>query len=198
MEYLLKRIRFLRHRIRLWFLYHVARCQEEDINIISSQVFTALLKHGQAVNKVGWFLFLAPGYNREISPICWETPVAIIIWINDQPAFGIGLELWRNRINIRQLHGVAGTSIPGEFKPWPKICVKAILCAAEIIGAKTVRLYRAHADLFYQDPFIEQIPSGKSREEIVADIRRRMRRRYDGTARQLGFNMLPDWGEVQL
>lgn len=141
---------------------------------------------------IGSMLFNSPGYNRETSSICWEAPIAILIYLDEKPVFGIGLEFYTNRLSIRQLQGSPGANIPADL---PKICVSGAIKFAKDTGIEEIRLYRAHKSLFYRDSLFET-PEGESRQEIQKAIRKRMRRRYDGTARQLGFTMKKDWGEL--
>ena len=124
----------------------------------------------------------------------WEAPLAIAIWTEKGPAAGMAVELRWGALCIRQLQGVAGVPLSKELPDWPKTFVEACLRFARRTGVRHVRLYRADQSLFYYWPMLPK-KEGRTRYEMLEEHRQRMRRRYDGTARQMGFNMKKKWGE---
>lgn len=193
-----KRLQFKLNNLKFRLKYWIANRHTTEINILTHSLFETVTKAGAGLNGVRWMLFDAPGYNYETSPLCWETPVAILLYYRNKPLFGVGLEIYKKKIYIRQLQGIAGTKFPKKIKDLPATCVTAIVDFAKQEKFSKVRLYRAHCDMFYQDPFLPDIPEGKTKDEMVNEIRQRMRRRYDGTARQLGFVMKKNYGEITI
>jgi len=129
--------------------------------------------------------------------IAWEAPACFAVWDEGLPLFGVAFEVRKGFINIRQLQGVPGRPVPPELRDWPKRLVRLAMRFARLSGLKGVRLYKAHTCLYYQWPFFADLPEMNEEElaEYLKEHRKRMRRRYDGTARQLGFTMHEHWGE---
>lgn len=156
--------------------------------------FEEFRKHKQ-VNAVSFTLMYGPG-KCEITNrmVCWETPLGIAIWDKQSPLLALGVEIKHNMLCIRQLQGIPGKRLPEEMRDWPKRFVRLAIRFARLSGLKGVRLYRAHTSVFYWAPEL-QVPEGMTRKEALDAHRQRMRRRYDGTARQMGFVMKKDYGE---
>lgn len=193
-----KRLHFKTNDVHFWLKYWTATRNVEKIRTLTGSLFESVTKDGGGLSGIRWMLFDAPGYNHETSPLCWEAPVAILLYYRNKPIFGIGLEIYKKKIHIRQLQGISGVKFPKKIKGLPAVCVGAIVDFAKQQNFSEVRLYRAHCDMFYQEPHLPNLPEGKTRDEVVNEIRQRMRRRYDGTARQLGFVMKKDYGELVL
>ncbi|MDB5264484.1 MAG: hypothetical protein JWN64_55 [Parcubacteria group bacterium] len=135
------------------------------------------------------------GYSEvEDAKIYWEAPLAFTIWSDKGPLFALAVEFWNDTLCIRQLQGVGGASIPEDLRHWPNMFVEACCLFARKANFKRVRLYRANQSLFYAYPDVSKVPLEKQIEEVSA-IRKRMTRRYDYTAEQAGFVMMPRWGE---
>jgi hypothetical protein len=152
------------------------------------------------VKKVTMALYYHPGYglgeSTDDNPtLYWEAPLALTIWSrDDKPMAGLAVEFRRNALCIRQLQGVAGIRFPPDASDWPRKFVKACISFARWTGIKHVRVYRADQSLFYWLP-VGAIPKGVTIAEYEDKHRTRMRRRYDGTARQIGMEMRDRWGE---
>lgn len=129
--------------------------------------------------------------------IVWEAPAGFAIWDEKQPMFAMAVELRKGFLCIRQLQGVPGRPLPPNLRDWPRRFVRAAMRFARLTGLRGVRLYRAHTCAFYRRPYFEDPPSldETSPAEYLKEYRQRMRRRYDGTARQMGFVMKKDYGE---
>ena len=130
----------------------------------------------------------------EDGKVYWESPLGVTVWNEHGPVCSLGVEYWNDTLCIRQLQGVAGARAPSDFKDWPRVFVDACVETARRMGMRRVRLYRADQSLFYSFPSLEDVPNGEY-DRVVAELRNRMRRRYDGTARQMGFAMKRRWGE---
>jgi hypothetical protein len=152
-----------------------------------------------SVKRVSTVLYFHRGYGLGESTethktLYWEAPLTFTLWGKDGPVAGMAVEFRPNALCIRQLQGVAGTSLSPQERDWPKKFVQACISLALWTGIRYVRVYRADQSLFYHFPDF----SRKTIEDISAaekKHRERMRRRYDGTARQLGFVMKRKWGE---
>lgn len=190
-----QRAKFLPRRVIFWCRFRYALKRDQEIRNIALRVGEKFLLGEPSLDVVQSSIIPKPGYARELpSSICWEAPIVVVLQKNAQPCFGIGLELTRNCIHIRQLQGERGLHLHEAFRDWPRRCVEAVLTyAKEAPHIDQVRLYRAHTDLFYDEPYVAG--GGPPDPKTIATIRKRMRRRYDGTARQLGFTMRKDWGE---
>lgn len=144
---------------------------------------------------VSMALIYGPGYCEiERREICWETPLGLAVWGDDGPLFGLGIEFRNGFLCIRQMQGISGRAVPPEFRDWPIRSVKLMMRFARLAGFRGVRLYRAHTSLFYHSPELT-LPEGANREEEIAALRQRMRRRYDGTARRLKFTQKKNYCE---
>ena len=148
----------------------------------------------QDADKYSMTLGWGPGYSViEDRAICWEAPLGLTVWLNGEPAFGIAIEFHSNMIRIRQLQGVRGTKLPYTLRDWPQRLVKVMMRFAILSGMKGVCVSRAHLSLFYHYPHFDD-PEDKSWKQLVTEHQARMRRRYDQTAQNLGFDMTEDWG----
>lgn len=126
--------------------------------------------------------------------VCWDAPLGIAIWNSRSPMIATAIEIKGGFLCIRQLQGVPRRRVPKEARDWPRRFVRACVRFARLSGLKGVRLYRAHTSTFYWFPTLA-LKKGESFREALEVHRQRMRRRYDGTARQMGFTMRKNYGE---
>lgn len=187
---LIKWLRFWARLLRFRCLFHIASRRIEEVRVLQNYVGSAFMFR-PLFSGVYSGLIAKPGYNREITgSICWEAPIVFAVFLNDKPAVGMGIELLGDTLSVRQLQGAHGTTIPEELRNWPKLFVEACVIFAQKSNLRCVRLYRADQAIFYSHPVFEKNDTREAREET----QQRMRRRYDGTARQLKFKMEKRWG----
>lgn len=182
-----------------WFFLRYVLLRKPGIALLLHKVVARTFRRQTAMVRVTGALYYRRGYGIGESPgetrtLYWEAPLTFTVWRDGKPLCGMALELRRNALCIRQLQGVAGVRFPEELRNWPRLFVLACVRFARLVGIKHVRLYRAHTSLFYEYPIIDA-DEGHPYEEAVRLHQVRMRRRYDGTARQLGFKIMEDWGE---
>lgn len=185
-------------RVEWFFLRRIILRRKRLALLVQAFVVREFLP-SEYFKKVTLALYYRPGYGLgESSDIAktlfWEAPLAIAVWSKDGPVAGMAVEFRRNALCIRQLQGVSGASFPPECRDWPKRFVRACTSLARQAGIKHVRLYRADQSLFYFFPDAAA-SEGQSPSEALENHRARMRRRYDGTARQLRMHMTERWGE---
>lgn len=136
-----------------------------------------------------------PGFSRITRKLIYlDAPLGIAIWNTRSPVIGMGVEIKAGFLCIRQLQGVPRRRVPDSARDWPRRFVRVCMRFARLTGLKGVRLYRAHTCSYYWNPELT-LPESASRKEFLQAYRQRMRRRYDGTARQMGFKMLKNYGE---
>ncbi len=185
----LKWVYFQLWNVRFRLLYWYAQTKKEEVYYLQSLIFEFFNYKNEVCSGIHMGYINKPGYVHEITnSVCWEAPIIFMAHVGGKPAVGMAIEMHRRHIAIRQLHGVRGVQLPPELREWPKVFVEACMAFAQERGLKEVRLYRADQDMFYRAPYIDE-----STESADA-VRRRMRRRYDGTARQLKFVMKKRWG----
>ncbi len=126
--------------------------------------------------------------------VCWDAPLGIAVWNSRSPMIAMAIEIRDGFLCIRQLQGVSRRRVPKQARDWPRRFVRACIRFARLSGLKGVRLYRAHTSTFYWSPDLK-LRKGESYKGALEAHRQRMRRRYDGTARQMGFQMLKNYGE---
>ena len=180
-------------RVRWFFLF---RSMFREPHIASAIIETAeaIFKENGEIARVTGLIYRRRGYGEESSDgnltLYWEAPFAITVWLGDKPALGMSIEWSDGFIYIRQLQGVKGVRLVEEFREWPQLFIKACLEAAERGGLRGVRIYQANQSLFYRYPSldIQNDANEETQNKILLEHQKRMRRRYDGTARQMGFN----------
>lgn len=153
--------------------------------------------------KFGYFdgysmvLIYGPGKSeQENNLVCWETPLGYALWHRNRPAVAMGIEIKNGMLCVRQLQGVRGTQLPKELRNWPELFVRAVMKFATDSGLKGVRVYRAHmSNFFWMPDFGYDVLTQEQYKERLDAHRNRMRARYDGTARKMGFRMNKNWGE---
>lgn len=145
-----------------------------------------------SVEMVEWTIHAHIGANEGqrhcgVASIWWETSIGILVYIGGRPSLGLGLEFDGPCLHIRQLQGAEGITLDPALRRWPRYFVAA--CREYVRETSTlneVRVSCADDTPFYYDPILSRW-GAPGRKAKVEDCRRRLRRRYDGTARQLGF-----------
>lgn len=133
------------------------------------------------------------GYTRvesteERKTLYWEAPLGIAIWAKEGPLVGMAVEFRGDALCIRQMQGVSGAKIPPELKMWPRMFVQACIeCVREEPTLREVRVYKADNSLCFL------FPEGMTSNQAVLAHQQRMQRRYEGTARQMGFTKKEKW-----
>lgn len=191
-------IRIGRRYVEFFFLYPIASRRLAEINSLTKCVGQTFRKRTDRFSAVSWSTQKAPGFavaNGKRHPVCWESPVGITIYLAGKPALAMGVELHGSTLCVRQLQGIAGTKLGKNLQDWPKLFVQACTEFALASGIKRVRIYRADKSLFYRFPANIVKRNGETMQEALQAYRQRMRRRYDGTARQLHFVMKRSYGE---
>lgn len=177
---------------RTEYLNRLVRCVGREF--LGAQSFTGVQWHTQPF----------PGYvhdkpgGKRTSEICWEAPVGITIYLDEKPVLGMAVEFRGPHLCIRQLQGVAGVHLPDELKDWPARFVEGamnFLCNTEELVS--VRLYAADQRWSYKRPFNREVELLVLTATELKQYQQRLRRRYDGTARKMGFtrhnNRYYDW-----
>jgi hypothetical protein len=173
--------------------------------LIHKEHWIPLVRHlGQAfgdmpgITDVTVSIYFRPGYGyAEVfegrKTLYWEAPLTVIVWTEAGPIIGLSLEVWGGVLRIRQLQGVVGMQTPESLRKWPRQMVQACIeFAEETASYKEVRIYKADQSLFYKYPDLH-LGKDEDADEALREHQQRMRRRYDGTARQLGFSERPRW-----
>lgn len=185
-------------RIEWFFLRHIIYKRIRLALLLEKFVMRSFAGY-PSIKRATMALYYRPGYglgesNENIKTLYWEAPLAIALWTKDGPAAGMSVEFRGDTLCIRQLQGVSEVTLTPRERDWPKAFIRGCISFARWTGVKHIRLYRANQSLFYYFPDFSNVPPEKL-EEAEEGHRARMRRRYDGTARQLGFVMKPKWGE---
>lgn len=183
--------RWLRHRM----MYRVALEQEQECRNLATDVAIVFKNVPGFESRVQVSLGLAPeaGYLVDAngkSAICWETPICITITIDGKETFGLGVELSHKTLCIRQMQGVKGVLPPTNMYMWPCVMVQACLHFAITEKLDEVRIYRAEESWFFRHPDVVERPDGDTTSTVAERehaVRLRMLRRYNGTARKMGF-----------
>lgn len=183
--------RFTR-RVERVFLQRIISKRLRDVVVLEYFVEGGFL--GLAgVTRVTTEIYHRRGYGvREGGAFYWEAPIAIAVWDKDGPFAGMALELRKDAICIRQLQGVSGHHAPEGARDWIRRFVACVQEAAIDLKVPEVRLYKADESLFYRYPCIEE-REGQTWGEALLEHQQRMRRRYDGTARQMRFKEDRHW-----
>ncbi len=192
-------VRIGRRYVEFFFLYPIVNKRLGEINSLAMFAGKVFGERTRTFSAVSWSTQKAPGFavkaNGYRDPMCWETPAGIIIHLAGKPALAMGVELHGSTLCVRQLQGVAGIRLNKNLQDWPKLFILACVEFAQVFGIKRVRIYRANQGLFYHFPANIVKRDGETLCEALQAYRQRMRRRYDGTARQLHFNMKRRYGE---
>ena len=181
-------------RLRFYVLAHIANARSEELQLLTMCVGREFRNATKEFSGIEWRIQAAPGYDadavgRRISGICWEAPATIVVYVNKKPLVGMGVEFRGSNLCIRQLQGVPSASIPASLQKWPAMFVTgAMNFLLNTEKYHVVRLYAADQRFSYKNPvFDDDRPTEHVYEKRTAELRQRLRRRYDGTAKQLGF-----------
>ena len=181
------------HNIRHYFWFRYAKTQKRQAYLLAAMVFSSF-KDIKGIDSVSVGFLPRPGHTDcELHKIVWEAPVAIALWGNENPLFGISLELKPGIIEIVQLQGVSGVRLKDICPDWTARLVQACIRFARIAGIEQVRLLHADSRLSYYVPHFSGPVA--NREEAITNLRRRLRIIYDGTARKLGMKRKKRWSE---
>ena len=123
---------------------------------------------------------------QRVVPLCWNAPIAIVVYMAELPYIGLGVELRGQSLCVRQMQGVRGAMPLRNLRDWPEILVKTCMAYAEDKGLKEVRVYKADQEIGFEHPEID-FQEDQNREEAIKAHQDRMRRRYDRTAQKLKF-----------
>ena len=180
-----------KRRIEYRILFSIATARILEVEVLARMIGAQFGTVHNLCNGVGWVTALKPGHvlskEGKASSICWEAPVGITIYHGTLELFGLGVELRGKALCIRQLQGVQGTIVPKELHRWPQLFAKTCQdFARKVRTIEEVRIYCADQSLFYDYPNIDCDDDAKW-PQILKEHQQRMRRRYDGTARTLGF-----------
>ena len=177
-------------RIEWFFLYRTMRANYQATAAFGEAVVQTFLEK-KDITGISVKLCKSRGYWDERT-FYWEAPLTCTVCAKGAPVFGMAVEFYGKILRIRQLQGMAGAHIPKELSDWPKLFVRACMSFAEVEGLHEVRMYHADQSLFYLFPSLEP-KEGESLTEAIQAFQKRMRRRYEGTARQLGFAKKRRW-----
>ena len=123
---------------------------------------------------------------QRVVPLCWNAPIAIVVYMAELPYIGLGVELRGQSLCVRQMQGVRGAMPLRNLRDWPEILVKTCMAYAEDKGLKEVRVYKADQEIGFEHHEID-FQEDQNREEAIKAHQDRMRRRYDRTAQKLKF-----------
>jgi len=84
---------------------------------------------------------------QRVVPLCWNAPIAIVVYMAELPYIGLGVELRGQSLCVRQMQGVRGAMPLRNLRDWPEILVKTCMAYAEDKGLKEVRVYKADQEI---------------------------------------------------
>lgn len=186
---------FLRLQARIFFrklelrlLCNEASTRYDEIDRLGHIVGHAFNEQVPNFTYVHMFILNNTGHatdeGERINSLCWDSPIALTVHIDELPCLGLGIELRGKVLSIRQMQGVRGAQPLANLKDWPTTLVRCCMAHAEAEGLDEVRVYKADQDLTYEAPYLEE---GLDSPEAIRKHQDRMRRRYDRTASDLGF-----------
>lgn len=176
-------------RIEYFFFSRAAHRRIRGIESLTHVVASKFVDAAE-FSGMSWAIFGAPGYAMQPDGtrglICWEATVGLTVYVNGEPSFGLGVDMFGNTLAIRQMQGVPMGRLPNALRAWPRLMVGACIEHASAAGLKEVRIYRADQSLFFLYPDLP-LQSMEQWKNDVAKHQARMRRRYDQTAVECGF-----------
>ena len=182
-----RQVRISRRAKRYRMLAEEAERRAEELDALLEEVGCALMRASPRLTAARRDTSFEAGFgwheNGDMSAVCWDAPVGIIFYVDAAPAFVLGGELEGSVFTIRQLQGVVCAEIPKELRRWPRLIIRGTLQWARDRGIGEVRVVRAHATTYYHQPDIPFRSAETWNIEHDA-LKRRLRRRYDWTARQ--------------
>src|SRR5581483_2963780 len=158
---------------------------------------------GRFSDSKGWIverrleLRKAVGPLRTKDDIHWDAPIVVVIICHDnegnrKEACGMSLYIENNALYIKQLQGGKSVAFPRKFKVWPQLLLKSCIAFAQAANFDQVCLAKAERLYTYRWPDLG--PNGIPRsQDSIEDHRRRMKVRYDETARVCGFKSEDNW-----
>ena len=187
----------LYHNIAFFLSYTIVRRRTADIERLATEVFRAFVEETsrssrfRAKLRVGYSLARHPGYrvhpDGTSDPICWEAPIGITLYIHNKPVCGMAVQFCGKVLKIRQLQGIKDVRLPGVLREaWTQVFARSCCRYASRRSFDCVRIYRADQSLYYRYPVLQGIHGNPSQADL-STLRKRMCRRYDGTAEALGF-----------
>ncbi len=149
-----------------WFIQNLFYTIDPEVEIT---VQTGLLNGSQ------------PWRGRKVSEhMNWDAPIRFGLWHKGKPIAGMAVEMTLFGIYIRQLQGVSKAAIPAELIAWPLVLTEGCMSFAREQGMSYVRLGLVD----------------RTRHFESKNLRKRLIRRYDGTARKANMKMHPQFGEA--
>jgi Domain of unknown function (DUF4118) len=138
-----------------------------------------------------WRLFKMPPENDLTH---WDAPVTVSVFRKrrgrERPALCMSLYVRSKVLYIAQLQGVAGTDVPAELRPWPKIFIEACKKFACQQGLREVRVAKASTLDSFRFPYGGSKTLTEDLKQAIPRIRRNMELLYDRNALQAG--LVPD------
>jgi hypothetical protein len=145
-----------------------------------------------------WRLFKSPPKNNLIY---WDAPVTVTVFrkrrSKERPALCMSLYIRSGVLYIAQLQGVAGTDVPAELRPWPKMFIEACKKFACQQGLREVRVPKASTLGSFRFPYGRAKTLTEDLKQAVLRIRRNMELLYDRNALQIGLVPDGDWFKWQ-
>lgn len=186
----------IRHS-RFFVRYLWARCHRKCLDGLMAAI------EGRFSDSKGWIverrleLRKAVGPLRTKDDIHWDAPIVVLIIYRDEKgnpkeACGMSFYIENNSLCVEQLQGGKSVTFPRRYKVWPQLFLKSCIAFAQTANFDQVRLAKAETLYTYRWP--ELGPNGIARsEEAIEDHRKRMKLRYDETARICGFRSEDNW-----
>jgi hypothetical protein len=151
----------------------------------------------------GWIAERRLELRKSVGPLCnkdgihWDAPIVVVIMYHDEQghqkeACGMSLYLENNSLYILQLQGGKLVKFPRRFKVWPQLFLKSCIAFAQAANFDQVCVAKAETLYTYRWPDLG--PNGIPRsQQSIDDHRKRMKLRYDETARVCDFKSEDDW-----
>ncbi len=191
-------LRLFVRRMEYVLLVRNAKRRLPEIEKLARVVGWAFLRKTKKFSSIRWGILPNPGFEttneNTHGPICWEAPIVFLVQLNDGTSLGLAVEFRGSVLCVRQMQGTKGADIPREINHWPLIFMRACIDFAKQNNLREVRLYRADQSGFYWHPVAIPYENGEQWSVAVANLQRRMRQRYDGTAYNLRMIMTRRYG----
>ena len=131
-------------------------------------------------------------------PAQWGAPIAVTVSKRSQEGPPktvryMSLFIRDDVIHIVQLQGISSVEMPKGLRDWAERCVRACMEFARKENYRAVRLARSESLYSYHHPSIRWYFTPEERAQAMKQIRARMEKHHDGTARSLGFTPETDW-----
>jgi len=148
-------------------------------------------------NKFLLRLRLLPWREQEC-PARWGAPITVTVSKKGQEGAPktvrfMSLFIGGDVIHIVQLQGVSLIEMPKGLRDWAERCVRACMEFARQENFRAVRLARSDSLYSYHNPLIRWYLSQAERTQAMKQIRARLEKHHDETARTLGFTPEIDW-----